>query len=149
MNISLPLDSDGFLRRECPHCAREFKWHNGPANEEADSQPDPPAYHCPLCGKPAQHDSWFTQQQQNYIEETVAPAATRAAQDELATAFRKNKHVTFKPDTSDIPTPPAPLTEPDDMRIVTSPCHAYEPFKVPDNTPETLHCLVCGTAFRV
>ena len=24
--VSLPLDSDGFLRRECPTCEREYKW---------------------------------------------------------------------------------------------------------------------------
>lgn len=24
--MSDPLDSDGFLRRECPTCEREFKW---------------------------------------------------------------------------------------------------------------------------
>ncbi len=26
LEISMPLDSDGFLRRECPTCEREFKW---------------------------------------------------------------------------------------------------------------------------
>ena len=25
MNISIPLDDDGFFRRECPFCQREFK----------------------------------------------------------------------------------------------------------------------------
>ena len=24
--MEIPLDSDGFLRRECPTCEREFKW---------------------------------------------------------------------------------------------------------------------------
>jgi hypothetical protein len=24
--MSLPLDGDGFLRRECPKCERQFKW---------------------------------------------------------------------------------------------------------------------------
>ena len=26
IEMSLPLDSDGFLRRQCPACEREFKW---------------------------------------------------------------------------------------------------------------------------
>ena len=26
LEMSMPLDSDGFLRRECPTCEREFKW---------------------------------------------------------------------------------------------------------------------------
>lgn len=46
--VSLPLDSDGFLRRECPHCMQEFKWHHGPANEEAETANEPAAYTCPL-----------------------------------------------------------------------------------------------------
>ena len=49
--VSLPLDSDGFLRRECPHCVQEFKWHHGPANEEAEAADEPAAYTCPLCGQ--------------------------------------------------------------------------------------------------
>ena len=24
--ITLPVDKDGFLRRECPSCKRQFKW---------------------------------------------------------------------------------------------------------------------------
>jgi hypothetical protein len=49
-------------------------------------------------------------------------------------------------DTSDTP---LPLTEPDDMVIVSPPCHAYELVKVPDDHPARLYCLVCGTPFAV
>ncbi len=28
--IELPLDDDGYLRRQCPTCERLFKWHYGP-----------------------------------------------------------------------------------------------------------------------
>jgi hypothetical protein len=30
LSMSLPLDGDGFLRRECPTCEREFKWLPSP-----------------------------------------------------------------------------------------------------------------------
>ena len=48
MEVSFPLDSDGFIRRECPHCEREFKWHHGPANEGVEQQPpwDTTIAHC-------------------------------------------------------------------------------------------------------
>ncbi|GGT27906.1 hypothetical protein GCM10010271_34830 [Streptomyces kurssanovii] len=39
--MNLPLDNDGFVRRECPHCVSQFKWHHGPANAEAEQQPSP------------------------------------------------------------------------------------------------------------
>jgi hypothetical protein len=148
LSIALPLDSDGFLRRECPHCEQQFKWHHGPANEEAESHADPSIYHCPLCGEPAGSDSWWTQEQIEYTQGVAMPTALRFVQDELAAGFRRNKNITFKPG-SDIPAVPASLTEPDDMKIVTSPCHPYEPVKVPDDSFDSFHCLLCGMAFAV
>ena len=45
--MSVPLDSDGFLRRECPTCEREFKWFN---SEEGRGEPVPEGgYVCPYC----------------------------------------------------------------------------------------------------
>ncbi len=34
--MTIPLDSDGFLRRECPTCEREFKWQPSEAEDEED-----------------------------------------------------------------------------------------------------------------
>lgn len=61
--VSLPLDSDGFLRRECPTCEEEFnptceeefKWFShaeGDHDAEQASQ-----YFCPICGAAAGLDS--------------------------------------------------------------------------------------------
>jgi hypothetical protein len=44
--VSFPLDSEGFLRRECPSCRREFKWL---PQDETDPMPDE-GYCCPYCG---------------------------------------------------------------------------------------------------
>lgn len=30
VSMSLPLDEDRFLRRECPNCERQFKWWHTP-----------------------------------------------------------------------------------------------------------------------
>jgi hypothetical protein len=49
LGVPLPLDSDGFLRRECPTCEREFKWL--PAQGEAEATPPADGgYFCPYCG---------------------------------------------------------------------------------------------------
>jgi endogenous inhibitor of DNA gyrase (YacG/DUF329 family) len=149
ISISLPLDSDGFLRRECPHCEQQFKWHHGPANAEAEAHPDPATYHCPLCGDPAEPGSWWTQEQSDYTEGTAMPTVVRGLQDELPDAFHGNKHIQFKPDHGDVPDVPSALTEPDDMRIVASPCHAYEPVKVPHDFSGAIYRLICGDAFAV
>jgi DNA-directed RNA polymerase subunit RPC12/RpoP len=49
--MTIPLDSDGFLRRECPTCEREFKWRPSEAEvEEHDEPADTVGYFCPYCG---------------------------------------------------------------------------------------------------
>ena len=40
LSITIPVDSDGFLRRECPTCERELKWL--PASEEDGDAADVP-----------------------------------------------------------------------------------------------------------
>lgn len=54
----------------------------------------------------------------------------------------------FKPN-SDRPEPPGALVDPDDMEIIASPCHSYEPVKVSESADRPFHCLVCGMPFAV
>lgn len=151
MEISLPLDSDGFLRRECPRCVREFKWHNGPSSEEAEQQASE-TFFCPLCGEPAGPDSWWTQPQLQLIEN----ATERYLDQELGDMFkglesstRSNRLIRFEAAGGGAPDPLEPLVEPDDMIIVASPCHPWEPVKIPEDHSEVVHCLVCGAAFAI
>lgn len=150
MSVQLALDNDGFLRRECPHCEGQFKWHDGPANEEAEHADAPVTYYCPRCGEPAPPDHWWTTAQLDYLQAMAAPMIMRQVQDEIGDALRGSKNLTYRPgDGGDLPDTPGALTELDDMRIVTSPCHDYEPVKVPEDLSGPLHCLVCGNAFAV
>jgi hypothetical protein len=57
--MSLPLDKDGFLRRECPHCERQFKWWPTAPSEDApeEARNTPEAYFCPYCHEPAPLDA--------------------------------------------------------------------------------------------
>jgi hypothetical protein len=152
IEVQFPLDTDGFLRRECPHCFEQFKWHHGPANEEAESAVDPPAYYCPLCGQPAGPASWYTQTQLDYMDEAAAPAIAQFLDDAISEVFKgsSTKNVKFnRTGHLHVPDHPEPLSEPDDMVIVASPCHGYEPVKVPAEHTGPLCCLVCGAAFAV
>lgn len=150
--VSLPLDSDGFLRRECPHCMQEFKWHHGPANEEAEQAPPAEVYHCPLCGQPAGLESWWTPEQLDYIQQAAMPSVMQSLEDELDGMFRStnSKHLSIKRTGHlDSREAPMPLVENDDMSIVTSPCHAYEPVKIPEPAASPLYCLICGSPFAL
>jgi ribosomal protein S27E len=145
--VSLPLDSDGFLRRECPTCEEEFKWFShaeGDHDAEQASQ-----YFCPICGAAAGLDSWWTPAQLEYGFGSASGAIDEAMNDAIADAFKGIKGLKFKQNSSfslDIETPD-PLIEPDDMVIVEPPCHTNEPLKVPEGSTERVFCLVCGAQF--
>ncbi len=149
VTVSIPRDSDGFIRRQCPHCVAQFKWHDGPANEESERHAAPENYTCPICGQAAETDSWLTDEQLELVQQKVLPQAMERIQDDIEAAFTGTKGVTYKRGNDVFPDSSTPLTEPDDMMIVASPCHSYEPVKVPENHTGRLFCLVCGAAFAV
>jgi len=82
ISLRLPLDDDGFLRRECPHCGRQFKQRAGAPDE---TQESPGTYYCPYCSASADADAWFTAQQLEYIQqqamtEIIGPSLSRLQQ---------------------------------------------------------------------
>ena len=131
--MTIPLDSDGFLRRECPTCEREFKWRPSEAEAEEQDEPgDTVGYFCPYCGVQAPDDAWLTQAQvalaQNIVErEFISPMVSRLG-------------VYEEPGKLD------PLTEADDMTLVIFACHPSEPLKVLDDWRKPVYCLLCGKA---
>ena len=145
--VQLPLDADGFLRRECPHCRQQFKWHNGSTADRPEGELDPAVFHCPRCGVSAAPDQWWTQEQLTFIQQSAAGPALREAADELEKAFRGVKGMTYKRGQLDEPEPPAALQEPDDMIILAPPCHPWEPVKVPEEAAARVCCLMCGEPF--
>lgn len=144
--IELPLDSDGFLRRECPTCEQDFKWFS---HQEGDPDAETvDQYFCPLCGVAAGTDSWWTPTQMEYVHGVSGPTIDRQLQDSVASMFKGIKGMTFKPNRSfslGIESPEA-LAEPDDMMIAEPPCHPSEPVKVPEGRSK-VHCLICGQEF--
>ncbi|MDE0802783.1 MAG: hypothetical protein OSA99_05605 [Acidimicrobiales bacterium] len=152
-SVEVPLDADGFVRRECPNCEREFKWFDGATEESPPDWEDPDSYFCPYCGQQAGGDEWWTQAQLNYAEQVALIYAGQAVTDELTgmarTINRQGGLIRLEVSgESESPLPP-PLQEPNDMVAVAAPCHLFEPIKVIDDLVEPLHCLICGNPFEV
>lgn len=145
--ISLPLD-DGFLRRKCPSCERQFKWHHGLTDNAPEDALNPAEYTCPYCGSTAPPDEWHTTEQAEYIREVARGPALQAARDTLANVFRGSKHITYKPGRLEHHHP-IDLDEPADMVIVEPPCHPYERVKVYEPCDHPLYCLLCGAQFTL
>ena len=148
-SIELPLD-DGFLRRECPTCERQFKWHHGPTDQQPEQAIDPAVYWCPYCGETAPPDHWWTTEQLRYARERIAGPAMREVADELSRSFRRQQNSFIKISmTYDEPEPPSALQEPPDMVVVEPPCHSWEPLKIAADWQESVHCLICGRQFAL
>ncbi len=152
ITINLPLDSDGFLRRACPSCGREFKW----LPTEGEEQPsDNVAYFCPYCGKPASPRDWFTEEQAAYLNAQVIDAAyenvLRPSLDGLTKSFEQLGQasggliqITAKVDKPKSQQAP-PVFEPNDMARVDFNCHPQEPVKVSETWDDSIYCLYCGS----
>ncbi len=147
-SIEIPLDDDGFVRRECPHCENEFKWHHGPTEDRPPGGIDPPVYFCPLCGESAQPDQWWTPGQVQYQQQFVLSHLHEEVEQGFKDAFRGVKGWTFKPGRNEEPTPDS-LHETNDMMLVQPPCHPWEPIKVPEERVGPIYCLQCGQPFAV
>ena len=147
IGVEVPLDPDGFLRRECPHCVQEFKWFFGRAEGTPEDWIDPEYYYCPYCGRAAETGSWHTQEQVDYFKHVALGQARGQVIDELRDATRGSA-IKFEVASDESP-PPPPLAEPpDQMAMVASPCHPFEPIKV--TLPGgPLHCLVCGKPYTL
>jgi hypothetical protein len=143
-SMSMPLDSDGFLRRECPTCEREFKVFVDQENSgQADPQGAPPGgYYCPYCAIQAEPNAWFTKPQlaaarSKIMDEVVAPML-----DDLTRSLGSSPFVSINTNNDDEPAPE--LTESDDMRRVDLACHPETPVKVAEDYAGAVHCMICG-----
>ncbi len=152
--MSLPLDKEGFLRRECPHCERQFKWWPTPPEEEIseDTQEAPEAYFCPYCHEPAPLGAWWTKEQLEYAQQIAVAEALgpqlRRMKNDLGRGNRRSKGISFEMSGSAL-SQPEPLVEPDDMVRVDLPCHPEEPVKVEELWDQEVACLVCGIRYPV
>jgi len=141
-SISMPLDSDGFLRRECPHCKREFKWLHSESQSTTEMEAED--YHCPYCDERST-DGWWTVSQLAAIEDETTYFAESQLHETLKSMERSSSEF-VKIEAGSAPTRKnrPPLTEPDDMKRVDFLCHPTEPVKVREDWTDPVHCLVCG-----
>lgn len=144
IEMSVPLDDDGFLRRECPTCEREFKWFNSP---EGEGEPIPMGgYFCPYCRVQGPPDAWWTKEQLEHAENRVArdivgPELERMARDLKRSSRNSLLSFDVKHET---PSELDPMVEPNDMRRVDFACHPSEPLKVLEDWTRPVHCMICS-----
>jgi hypothetical protein len=133
----MPLDADGFLRRACPGCGREFKWV---ASEPGEGEPEPEGgWFCPYCCH--RGEDWLTTDQADYATAKAGEAAVEKLLGGRG-PFGGSGFVKIEIDAG--PGVPNLPREPNDMQRVDTACHPAEPIKVVDGWSGPLHCLVCS-----
>lgn len=146
-SVSFPLDSEGFLRRSCPKCRREFKWLHAESAGEAAA---PEEYYCPYCGMGASPEAWFTPGQIEHVKAMAFNEVVRPALKGVGRSLNRRRRSSSGPVrvTGRFQMPSArrapPLSERDDMKRVEFNCHPTEPVKVDEAWEGAVHCLCCG-----
>ncbi len=163
-NISFPLDSDKFLRRECPFCCREFKillreeelidlskersesFMLETTEDNSDVQSDADEYFCPYCGQTAKNDKWWTKEQAAYIKIHMNNIVFNLINDnfirQLKSDVHNSKMIKFEAKEMEL-TEPWISPESNDMVAFDLPC-CQRKIKVDEKWSGDLFCFFCG-----
>ncbi|VVB68978.1 Uncharacterised protein [uncultured archaeon] len=171
INISFPLDNDGFFRRECPFCKREFKILTNkderrvlakklldsfmieseePSEDYEKVKPENEVT-CPYCGQRAPKTSWWTKEQIEYIKIHYKNYANTLINErfikELKRSFSGSKFMKFEAKE-------LPLVEPwispeiDDLEKFELPC-CNQAIKINENWSGKVYCFFCGFPYDI
>jgi len=142
--MSLPLDADGFLRRECPYCKRGFKVFPSD-KEDKEKENDIVELFCPYCGQSADKKSWWTEEQLRYAKEIALKKVLEPELQEFGRnleSMSKGSFVKVKMERTSFKTPR--ISEDfNDMKFLELPC-CNERIKFEENWKGNLHCIICG-----
>ncbi len=139
---SFPTDEDGFLRRECPYCKRQFKIYK----DDYESLQDESDYYCPYCGQMADKGKWWTQDQIDYIDKITRNFATGVLNKEFILPMKKkfsnSKVIKFEgkelKKSNEIIQP-----EPNDMKFYNLKCCGKK-LKIQEDWGTKICCYYCG-----
>jgi len=174
--IGLPLDTEQFLRRECPLCFRQFKietdetdrqslierelqvylLHEGLEirDEKTDiTDADEGELWCPYCGQIAPRDKWWTQEQIAYIHVFAHNIMAQIINEQFIRPMkrkfsgRRKGLISLKFEGKEMEYEvPWISPEPDDMTIHLLPCCETR-IKLEDDWSQTVYCFQCGFSY--
>lgn len=142
-SLAIPVDSERFMRRECPTCEREFKWRIAEEGEES-AEVGESGYFCPYCAVPADPGEFFTKAQWELVQAKAMSGLADQFGESLSRLERQSGPIEISVTHTPSPEPQPLPDEPDDMRRVDPTCHPEEPIKVLEEWTGSIHCLICG-----
>lgn len=164
--LTMPLD-EGFLRRECPYCALEFKVlvtekelltveQKGLESflvdepEQPDEDTERTELHCPYCGQTAPQDAWWTKEQLAYATVVAKNIMAQIVNEQFIQPMNRQYggsssdlvSFSFKGQEMELEDPwISPETA--DMEVFDLPC-CNRKLKLDEAWHKPVHCLYCG-----
>ncbi|MBE8476132.1 hypothetical protein [Streptomyces justiciae] len=143
MQISIPLDDNGFLGRQCPECALIFRMDA----QQYKALPEDLTLWCVYCGHHAEHSEFITEQQRERVMQAAGDYAMQRVSHELDKMFsdvaRRSRGGSISFSYKSRPFSPRPLPGIDEEQLIRvrtcAGCHIqYAVFG------EHRYCPVCG-----
>jgi hypothetical protein len=175
MNLSFPLDDDGFFRRECTFCCKEFKvllekeeltdlsqkgvdsfMLEGKEEETnlTESESSETEFTCPYCGQRTPSNSWWTQEQLAYVgivaKNIMAKIVNENLIRPLERTFRRSSAgmVSIRFEGKEMEQQePWISPEVNDMEIFDLPC-CQRKIKIEENWLDKVYCFFCGFPYE-
>jgi hypothetical protein len=169
--VSFPLDEEGFFRRECPFCMKEFKVlltadelnnisqreiesymieQNDGVDSEGSDDSDELEYICPYCGQTAPAKSWWTQEQIEYLHifarNILADLVNEHLIRPMKNTFRgqKSSFISLTFEGNELEKTEAWISlEINDMKVFELAC-CNRRIKINDDHKKLTYCFFCG-----
>lgn len=167
--LTFPLDDEGYFRRECPYCHKEFKVMPekddfiefdkefidsiSVANESIEGEKDPSdisVFTCPYCNQKAPMGDWWTREQNEYIRVVAKNIIAKIVNEKLIKPLKRNfgkpssGMISIKFKGQEIKRLEEWIgPEPNDMKIVDLPCCGKK-VKIDDGWSDKIFCYYCG-----
>lgn len=177
LNVSMPLDDEGYFRRECPLCMKEFKvlltkeelsdfeqksmdsfmLEKDASNENEEGLKDESnsEHHCPYCGQAAAKKSWWTKEQLDYVKVYAENIIAKIVNESLIQPLKKlgsqsaSGFVTVKVESKELPQKePWISPENNDMQVFDLPC-CQRKIKIDDTVKQIVYCFFCGFPHKI
>lgn len=140
-DLKISLDSEGFVRRECPKCEREFKLQTLEKDFQTPPVKNSGEVTCPYCKHRSSADQWWSKNQVKYINDMQSFFAFNFITPK-ALKIKSTPFVTVKTTITQTEEPIMP-SEIDDMKRISITCCERD-IKILENWNGDIVCPDCS-----
>lgn len=147
LEVSFPLDPEGFISKECPLCKMRFRIYLNDFDSKIKEKDE---VLCPYCGLGAYSNEPWTPEQVKFMQDILHYRILEPEVEKLKGELKKSKlkskfisvDVNIKREKARKPISPK---ESNNMRIVNFPCCDIN-IKIENNCEKFIYCFYCGKA---